>query len=100
METYEIYYEILPPANHPLTGDIPSYGTLVPSLRGPLLGDPFGPFGSVLRMSAEQIVSKWSFRLVGNTPFGPSPDGGPETGGGTHEIHLRVLPVGVSHVHH
>ena len=56
--------------------------------------------GSVLSMSAEQIVSKWSFRLVGNTPFGPSPDGGPETGGGTHEIHLRVLPVGVSHVHH
>ena len=26
----------------------------------------------LLSMSAEQIVSKWSFRLVGNTLFGPS----------------------------
>ena len=27
--------------------------------------------GSVLSMSAEQIVSKWSFRLVGNTHLDP-----------------------------
>ena len=38
-------------------------------------GRPFGPFGSVLSMSVEQkIVSKWSFRLVGNTHLDFSTD--------------------------
>ena len=35
---------------------------------------PFGPKMGTFSMSAEQM----SFCLVGNIPFGPSPDGGPE----------------------
>ena len=59
---------------------VPHMGLSYP-LRGTLLGDPpFGPKMGSLSMSAEQIVSKWSFRLVGKPHFGPSPDGGPETG--------------------
>ena len=62
-----MWYEILSLGKHPLIGVIPH-----------MLGDPFGPKGVLLSMSAEQIASKWSFRLVGNTPFWTSPDGGPE----------------------
>ena len=47
-------------------------GTLLWDSQRYLLVTPFGPFWVCLSMSAEQIASKWSFRLVGNTLFGPS----------------------------
>ena len=75
-----MWYEIPSTVKPRLHGVVPlmvlSYPLRGTSWETPLLD----PQGVLLSMSAEQIVSKWSFRLVGNTPFGPSPDGGPEMG--------------------
>ena len=66
-----MWYEILSLGKHPLTGVVPSYGTLIPPSQRYPPGPHFGPFGSVLSMSAEQIASKWPLRLVGNTRLAP-----------------------------
>ena len=66
--------EILPTGNPRLHGVIPSYGTSDPQRY--LLGDPLW---RVLRMSAEQIGSKWSLSGWKHSILDP-PDGGPETG--------------------
>ena len=49
-----MWYEILSLGKHPLTGVVSSYGTLIPSLRGTLLGTPLDLKWVLLSMSAEQ----------------------------------------------
>ena len=63
-----MWYEVPPTGNPRMHGVVPSYGTLRPSQRY-LLGDPFWTQKGPFEHASWKIVSKWSFRLVGNTPF-------------------------------
>ena len=76
METDGMCYEIPSTVKPRLHGVVPSYGTLIPSLRDTSWEALWTQKG-LLSMSAGQIASKWS---IWKHPFWTLSSGGPETG--------------------